>query len=38
MPRLEALADLLAIEKFTIVTFSDADHAIFSEAIDGLFD
>ena len=38
MPRLEALADFLAIEKITIVTFSDSDHAIFSEAVDGLFD
>ena len=35
---LEALADFLAIEKITIFTFSDSDHAIFSEAVDGLFD
>jgi O-acetyl-ADP-ribose deacetylase (regulator of RNase III) len=35
---LEALADFLMIEKITIVTFSDADYAIFSDAVEGLFD
>jgi O-acetyl-ADP-ribose deacetylase (regulator of RNase III) len=35
---LEALADYLAIEQVTIVTFSDEDFAVFSEAVEGLFD
>ncbi len=38
MPRLEALADFLAIEKITMVAFSDADFAVYSDAVDGLFD
>lgn len=35
---LEALADYLSIEKITIVTYSDSDFEIFSEAVEGLFD
>ncbi len=35
---LEALADFLMIEKITIVTFSDEDFLVFSEATEGLFD
>jgi O-acetyl-ADP-ribose deacetylase (regulator of RNase III) len=35
---LEALADYLSIEKITVVTFSDSDYEIFSEAVEGLFD
>jgi O-acetyl-ADP-ribose deacetylase (regulator of RNase III) len=35
---LEALAYFLMIEKITIVTYSEDDLAIFSEAVDGLFD
>ncbi len=35
---LEALADFLMLEKITIVTYSEDDLAIFSEAVDGLFD
>jgi O-acetyl-ADP-ribose deacetylase len=35
---LEALADFLMIEKITIVTYAENDLAVFSEAVDGLFD
>jgi O-acetyl-ADP-ribose deacetylase (regulator of RNase III) len=35
---LEALADFMMIEQITIVTFSDEDFAVFTEAIDGIFD